>query len=320
MLKTPICELLGIRYPILLGGMAHLGTAELVAAVSDAGGLGIIGSGASRPEWLREQIARTRERTDKPFGVNLMLLSPWFKDNLDVVLHEKASVVTCGAGNPGPYIAALKDAGIKVLPVIASVALARRLERLGADAVIAEGMESGGHIGETTTMSLVPQTVDAVKIPVIAAGGIGDARGLVAALSLGAQGIQMGTRFICSQECIAHARFKEEILEAGDRSTVITGASTGHPVRCLKNKLTYKFLQMESEGMSSEKIQELGVGRFYGGVVDGDVEDGSLMAGQIAGLVKDVRQVKDIIEQVMSEAEKIIVSSLPSLVVGGVPR
>jgi len=310
LLKTSLCDLLGIEHPIIQGGMAHLATAELVAAVSNAGALGMIGSGASASEWLREQITLTRERTDKPFGVNLMLLSPWFEDNFKVTREEKVGIVTFGAGNPGPYIPALKAAGVKVLPVVASVALARRLERSGADAIIAEGMESGGHIGEATTMALLPQIADALKIPVVSAGGIADGRGLAAALTLGAQGVQMGTRFICSTECIAHPRFKERILEAGDRATVVTGVTTGHPVRCLKNKLTYQFLNLENEGMTIEEIQEFGVGKLYAGVIEGDVEEGSLMAGQIAGLIKDIKPVKAIIEDIISQAEKIIASSL----------
>jgi len=301
-----ICELLGIKYPIIQGGMAWLGTFELVSAVSNAGGLGVIGSGDAPPDWLRKQIRATRERTDRPFGVNIMLMSPFVKENLHIVIEEGVKVVTFGGGNPGPYIPALKEANIKLLPVVSSVALARRLERLGADAIIAEGMESGGHIGETTTMALVPQVVQSVKLPVIAAGGIADGRGLVAALALGAQGIQMGTRFICSQECIAHPRFKEQILQAHDRSTVVTGESTGHPVRCLENRLTREFRAREKAGASKEELEELGRGRLKSGVIDGNIEEGSLMAGQIAGLIRDIRPVKEIIESIIAEAEEII--------------
>jgi len=301
-----ICELLGIKYPIIQGGMAWLGTFELVSAVSNAGGLGVIGSGDAPPDWLRKQIRATRERTDRPFGVNIMLMSPFVKENLHIVIEEGVKVVTFGGGNPGPYIPALKEANIKLLPVVSSVALARRLERLGADAIIAEGMESGGHIGETTTMALVPQVVQSVKLPVIAAGGIADGRGLVAALALGAQGIQMGTRFICSQECIAHPRFKEQILQAHDRSTVVTGESTGHPVRCLENRLTREFRAREKAGASKEELEELGRGRLKLGVIDGNIEEGSLMAGQIAGLIRDIRPVKEIIESIIAEAEEII--------------
>jgi enoyl-[acyl-carrier protein] reductase II len=301
-----ICELLGIKYPIIQGGMAWLGTFELVSAVSNAGGLGVIGSGDAPPDWLRKQIRATRERTDRPFGVNIMLMSPFVKENLHIVIEEGVKVVTFGGGNPGPYIPALKEANIKLLPVVSSVALARRLERLGADAIIAEGMESGGHIGETTTMALVPQVVQSIKLPVIAAGGIADGRGLVAALALGAQGIQMGTRFICSQECIAHPRFKEQILQAHDRSTVVTGESTGHPVRCLENRLTREFRAREKAGASKEELEELGRGRLKLGVIDGNIEEGSLMAGQIAGLIRDIRPVKEIIESIIAEAEEII--------------
>lgn len=306
MLQTRLCELLGIRYPIIQGGMAWLGTAELVAAVSEAGGLGVIGCGNCSGDWLRQQIKATRERTDKPFGVNIMLLSPYVKECLEVVVAEKIKVVTTGAGNPAVYIRELKEAGIKVLPVISSVALARRLERAGADGVIAEGMESGGHIGETTTMALVPQVVDAVNIPVVAAGGIADGRGLAAALALGAQGVQMGTRFICSQECIAHPRFKEKIVAAGDRATIVTGNTIGHPVRCLENKFARQFLEMEKTGVSPEELDRLGAGKLYLGVIEGDTEGGSLMAGQIAGLIRDVKPVAEIIQEIMTQAEEVI--------------
>jgi len=250
MLKTVICDLFGIKYPIIQGGMAYLGTAELVSAVSNAGGLGIIGAGNSEPDWVREQIRLTRQLTDKPFGVNIMLMSPFSAQVVDVVLEEEVGVVTTGAGNPGPYIPRFKEAGIKVMPVLASVALAKRMERYGADAVVAEGMESGGHIGEVTTMTLVPQVVDGVQIPVVAAGGIGDGRGLVAALALGARGIQVGTRFVCSEECIAHPAYKEKILQAHEQSTVASGQSTGHPLRCLQNRLTRQIQEMEKAGVS----------------------------------------------------------------------
>ncbi len=301
-----ICELLGIKYPIIQGGMAWLGTFELVSAVSNAGGLGIIGSGDAPPDWLRRQIRSTKENTDKPFGVNIMLMSPFVKENLQIIIEEQVKIVTFGGGNPGSYIPALKEAGIKSLPVVSSVALARRLERLGADAIIAEGMESGGHIGETTTMALVPQVVQSVKLPVIAAGGIADGHGLIAALALGAQGVQMGTRFICSQECIAHPKFKEQIVQATDRSTVVTGESTGHPVRCLENRLTREFRTREKAGASVEELETFGRGRLKLGIIDGNIEEGSLMAGQIAGLIKDIKPVKEIIESIMAEAEEII--------------
>ena len=301
-----VCDLLDIDYPIIQGGMAWLGTAELVSAVSNAGGLGVIGSGDAPTEWLREQIRQTRERTDKPFAVNIMMISPFLADNLKLVLAEKVGILTFGGGNPGSYLAGLKEAGIKVMPVVSSVALARRLERLGADAVIAEGMESGGHVGETTTMALVPQVASSLKVPVIAAGGIADGRGLVAALALGAQGVQMGTRFICSEECIAHPRFKEQIIQAHDRATIVTGVSTGHPVRCLENKLTYQFMVLEKAGASKAELEELGKGKMSLGVMQGDIEQGSLMAGQIAGLIKEVKPVKAIIQDIMAEAQQVI--------------
>ena len=299
-----LCKLLGIKYPIIQGGMAWLGTSELVSAVSEAGGLGTIGSGHAPPDWLREEIRKTRQATDLPFAVNIMLMSPFLKENLQVILDERVPVVTLGAGNPGSYIPLLKEAGIKIMPVVSSTALAIRLDRLGVDAFVAEGMESGGHIGDTATFPLVPQIVDAVHVPVIAAGGIADGRGLAAALALGAQGVQMGTRFICSTECIAHPNFKEYILRARDRSTMVTGNSTGHPVRCLANKFTRRFAEMEKAGATSEELDSLGKGSMYAGVIEGDLENGSLMAGQIAGLIRDIKPVKDIIEEIMQDAEK----------------
>lgn len=301
-----VCDLLKIEYPIIQGGMAWLGTVELVSAVSNAGGLGVIGSGDAPTEWLKDQIRQTRERTDKPFAVNIMMMSLFLKDNLELILAEKVGIVTFGGGNPSIYLPGLKEAGFKVMPVVSSVALARRLERLGADAIIAEGMESGGHVGETTTMALVPQIASSLKVPVIAAGGIADGRGLVAALALGAQGVQMGTRFICSEECIAHPRFKERIIEAQDRATVVTGESIGHPVRCLENKLTHQFAVLEKSGASKEELEELGRGRLSSGVIQGNIEEGSLMAGQIAGLIKEVKSVKAIIEDIMAEAQQVV--------------
>jgi enoyl-[acyl-carrier protein] reductase II len=301
-----LCNLLDIKYPIIQGGMAWLGTTELVSAVSNAGGLGIIGSGDAPPDWLRDQIRATRERADKPFGVNILMMSPFVKDNLQVIVDEGIKIVTFGGGNPGTYIPALKEAGVKAIPVVSSVALARRLERLGIDAVIAEGMESGGHVGDTATMALVPQVVQNIKLPVIAAGGIADGHGLVAALALGAQGVQMGTRFVCSEECIAHPSFKERIIQAQDRATVVTGESTGHPVRCLENRLTREFKVLEKSGASTEELEEFGRGRLSSGIIRGNLEEGSLMAGQIAGLIKDIKPVKAIIEDIMAEAEKVI--------------
>jgi len=306
MLKTVICELFGIQYPIILGGMAYLGTAELVSAVSNAGGLGIIGAGNSEPEWVRQQIRLTRQLTDKPFGVNIMLMSPFAAQVVDVVLEEKVAMVSTGAGNPVPYMPRFKEAGIKVMPVLASVFLAKRVEQNGADAVVAEGMESGGHIGEVTTMALVPQVVDGVQIPVVAAGGIGDGRGLVAALALGAQGVQVGTRFVCSEECIAHPAYKEKILQAQERSTVVSGQTTGHPLRCLQNRLTRQFQEMERAGASKEELESFGINRYYQGVIEGNLDDGTLIAGQIAGLIKEIKPVKVIIDEMVAEAEALI--------------
>ncbi|UCC90393.1 MAG: enoyl-[acyl-carrier-protein] reductase FabK [Dehalococcoidia bacterium] len=306
MLKTAICDLFGIKYPIIQGGMAHVATAELVSAVSNAGGLGIIGAGASESDWVREQIRLTRQQTDKPFGVNILLISPFAEQVIDVVLEEKVAMVTTGAGNPGPYIPRFKEVGIKVVPVVASVALARRLERAGADAFVAEGMESGGEIGQITTMALVPQVVDRVQAPVVAAGGIADGRGLAAALALGAQGVQMGTRFVCSQECIAHPAYKQAIVDASDRSTIISGQSTGYPLRSLENKLTREFLEKEKSGISMEELMEFGVGKVRLGLIEGDLENGTLLAGQIAGMIKEIKPVKVIMEEMVAEAEAII--------------
>ncbi len=307
MLKTAICDLFGIKYPIIQGGMAHVATAELVSAVSNAGGLGIIGAGAAEADWVREQIHLTREQTDKPFGVNILLISPFAKQVIEVVLKEKVAVVTTGAGNPGPYIPRFKEAGIKVMPVVASVALARRLERYGADAFVAEGMESGGEIGQIATMPLVPQVVDSVKVPVVAAGGIADGRGLVAALALGAQGIQMGTRFVASEECIAHPAYKQALLDASDRSTAISGQSTGYPMRALENKLIHEFWEKEKSGISMEELMEFGGGRVRLGLIEGDLENGTLLAGQIAGMIKEIKPVKVIIEERVA-----IISERPS--------
>jgi enoyl-[acyl-carrier protein] reductase II len=301
-----LCNLLDIKYPIIQGGMAWLGTTELVSAVSNAGGLGVIGSGDAPTDWLRDQIRATRDSTDRPFGVNILMMSPFVKENLQMIVDEGVKIVTFGGGNPGSYIPALKEAGVKAIPVVSSVALARRLERLGADAVIAEGMESGGHVGDTATMALVPQVVQSINLPVIAAGGIADGHGLVAALALGAQGVQMGTRFVCSEECIAHPSFKERILQAQDRATVVTGETTGHPVRCLENRLTREFSAMEKAGASIEELEAFGRGRLSSGIIQGNLDEGSLMAGQIAGLIKDIKPVKAIIEDIMAEAEKVI--------------
>jgi len=307
-LKTAICDLFGIKHPIIQGGMAHLGTVELVSAVSNAGGLGIIGAGYYQPDWVRQQIRLTKQQTSQPFGVNIQLTSIFTEQVVEVVLQEKVAVVATGAGNPETYILRFKQAGIKVMPVVASVASAKQLERAGADVIVAEGMESGGDIGETTTMALVPQVVDGVQIPVIAAGGIADGRGLAAVLALGAQGIQMGTRFVCSDECIAHPRYKQKILEAHDRHTVVTGQSVVSPLRSLRNELTDRFLALEKADLSKEELELFDQGRVYLGLIEGDIKAGWLLAGQIAGLVKEVRPVRVIIEEIVAEAEIIITS------------
>lgn len=306
MLKSKLCQLLHIEYPILQGGMAWAATAELAAAVSNAGGLGVIGAGHMPPDALRAEIIKVKQLTAKPFGVNIMLMSPFVKEVMKVVVEEKAPVVTTGAGNPGEYIPALKEIGSKVIPVVASVALARRLERTGVDAVIAEGMESGGHVGEITTMALVPQIADAVNIPVIAAGGIADARGIVAALALGAMGVQIGTRFVASEECIAHGNFKEAVLKAKDRSTIVTGLSTGHPVRVLANKLTREYEEMEKRGASPEELDQLGAGKLRAAVREGDVERGSVMIGQVSGMINEIKPVSDIIAALVNDVAKVM--------------
>jgi len=304
MLKTAICDLLGIEYPILQGGMAWVATAELAAAVSNAGGLGIIGAGNMPADLVRKEIQKAKKLTDKPYGVNVMFMSPFLEEIMEVVMEERVPVITTGAGNPGKYIPALKEIGTKVIPVVASVALAKRLERLGVDAIIAEGTESGGHIGEITTMALVPQVVDAVKIPVIAAGGIANSRGVLAALSLGAQGVQLGTIFICAEECTAHENYKKAVIKAGDRDTLATGLTTGHPVRVLRNKLSRQFEEMERKGAPLEELDKMGVGRLRQAVVDGDTEWGSVMLGQSAGMVKEIKPAKEIIEGIMTSVEK----------------
>lgn len=306
MIKTEICELFNIQYPIFQGGMAWAGTGKLAGSVSEAGGLGVIGAGNMPPDALKEEIRKAREITNKPFGVNIMLLSPFAKEIKDLIIKEKIPVVTTGAGNPGPFMREFKLHGIKVIPVVASVALAKRLEREGADALIAEGLESGGHIGTTTTMTLIPQIVDAVSIPVIAAGGIADGRGMVAVLALGACGVQMGTRFVVSVESEVHEDYKKAILKANDRSTIETGKSTGHPVRVLKNKLTRIFLKMEKEGASIEELEKIGTGALRRAVVEGDVAMGSVMAGQISGMIRDIKPVKKIMDDIIKEAEEVL--------------
>lgn len=312
MFYTEICKMLDIEFPIIQGGMAWVATAELAAAVSNAGGLGIIAAGSAPEDVVRNEIKKAKSLTDKNFGVNIYFMSPHVDKVIDVVVEEEVPVVTTGAGNPGKYMSKLKQAGIKVIPVVSSVALARRLERVGADALIAEGMECGGHIGELTTMALVPQVVDAVKIPVIAAGGIADARGFLAALALGAKGVQMGTRFVCARECTAHEKFKEAIITAKDRSTIVTGKTTGHPVRVIKNKLSLKFEELEQKQASVFELEALGQGKLRLAVVDGDVENGSVMAGQVSGMIKEVISAENIIQDIIKGAAKLL-NSLSSL-------
>ncbi len=312
-MKTVITSLLGIKYPIIQGGMAWVATAELAGAVSKAGGLGIIGAGGAPASWVKEQIHKVKEITNQPFGVNLMLLNPEADAIAKLLIEEEVKVVTTGAGTPEKYMEAWKQAGIRVIPVVASVALARRMERLGADAVIAEGTESGGHIGETTTMALIPQVVDAVSIPVIAAGGIADGRGMAAAFMLGAKAIQMGTIFVASKESIASDAYKEKVVKARDIDTKVTGRSTGHPVRCLRNQQTKEYLRLEQEGASFEELEKLTLGGLRKAVVEGDVLNGSVMAGQIAGLVKESRSCEAIIKDICEEMKKVIFAQSEAL-------
>ena len=304
--NNAICKLLNIKYPIFQGGMAWIGTAELASAVSNAGGLGIIGAGHMPPDVLHKEIQKCKSRTDKPFGVNVMLMSPFVKEVMQLMVDEKVPVVTTGAGNPGEYVPALKAIGSKVIPVVASVALAKRLVKSGADAVIAEGCESGGHIGEISTMPLIPQVVDAVDVPVIAAGGFADSRGIVAAFALGASAIQMGTRFVLSKECIAHPNYKNLVLKAKDRSTVVTGRTLGHPVRVLANKLTRTFFEMEAAGASNDELEQLGTGALHKATHEGDVENGSVMIGQISGMLDDIKSVKEIIDDIVNGIAPVV--------------
>ncbi len=307
-MNNRICELLGIEYPIIQGGMAWVATAELAAAVSNGGGLGLIAAGGAPADVVREQIRKCRELTDKPFGVNVMLMSPFAEEVMQVIIEEKPAVVATGAGNPGKYMEPLKAAGIKVLPVIASVAMAQKMEKQGADAVIAEGTEAGGHIGEITTMCLTPQVVDAVNIPVVCAGGIADVRGAAAAFALGADGIQVGTRFICSDECLAHDNYKQAVIKAKDRDAVVTGRSTGAPVRALKNKLTKEYQRLEKENATAQEIEELGVGGLRKAFLEGDTQMGSLMAGQSAAMVKAIEPCADIIKSYFDDIDKVLSS------------
>ena len=308
-MRTELTDLLGIEYPILQGGMAWVAEYHLAAAVSQAGGLGIIGAANAPAEWVRDQIRKTKELTDKPFGVNVMLMSPCAEDVAHVVAEEGVAVVTTGAGNPEKYMDLWKNKNIKVIPVVASVALAKRMERSGADAVVAEGCESGGHVGESTTMALVPQVVDTVTIPVIAAGGIADGRGIAAALMLGAKGVQMGTRFVVTRECQVHENYKEKVIRAKDIDTRVTGRSTGHPVRTLRNEMTKKYLEMEGRGASLEELEYLTLGALRKAVQEGDVKNGSVMSGQIAGLVKEEKTCRELIESLVKEADSLLIGA-----------
>ena len=308
-LKTELCDLLEIEKPIIQGGMAWVATGELAAAVSSAGGLGIIGAGNAPADVIEKEIEKVRELTDKPFGLNIMLLSPFADDIIELAIEKKVPVITTGAGNPGKHVKRFQEVGSKVIPVVPSVALARRMERLKVDAVIVEGTEAGGHIGELTTMALVPQVVNAVEIPVIAAGGVADGRGLAAVLALGAKGAQIGTRFVCSEECTASEDFKKAIVGARDRDAVVTGRSTGHPVRNLKNKLTKEIDRLEKKGAKPEEVEELGSGKLRDAVIDGDVDQGSVMAGQISGMISEIKSVREILDEIIEEAEAVIKNS-----------
>ena len=305
-MKTALTQLLEIEAPIMQGGMAWVAEYHLASAVSEAGGLGLIGAGGAPADFVREQIRKTRELTDKPFGVNIMLMNPEADGIAQVVCEEGVRVVTTGAGNPAKYMKQWKDAGIAVIPVVASTAMARLMERAGADAVVAEGMESGGHIGQLTTMTLVPQVVDAVSIPVIAAGGIGDGRGLAAARMLGAEGVQIGTRFLLAKETRIHENYKKKVLQAKDIDTVVTGLSTGHPVRSLRNSMTREYLRLEQEGADFETLERLGLGALRRAVVEGDVTGGTVMAGQIAGMLKEELSCREILEEIVTQAEELM--------------
>ena len=305
-MKTRVTELLNIEYPVIQGGMAWVADANLAAHVSKAGGMGFIGAANAPAEWVKEQIHIARKITDKPVGVNIMLLSDYADEIAQLVIDEHIEAVTTGAGNPSKYMKAWKEAGIRVIPVVASVALARMMERAGADAIVAEGMESGGHIGEQTTMSLLPQVVDAVSVPVIGAGGIGDGRGMAAALMLGAEAVQLGTRFIVAKESTVSQAYKDRVIGAKDIDSVVTGRSTGHPVRSLRNTMTRQYLEMEKNNVSFEELEHLTLGALRKAVVDGDVAMGTVMAGQIAGMIKKEQTCAEIIQEIVQEAKETI--------------
>ena len=305
-MKTRITELLGIEYPIIQGGMAWVAEYNLAAAVSNAGGFGIIGAASAPPEIVREQIRKCKELTDKPFGVNVMLMNPNAEEVAKIVIEEGVKAVTTGAGNPAKYIPMWKEAGVKVMPVVASVAMAVMMERAGVDAIVAEGMESGGHIGQTTTMALLPQVVDAVNIPVIGAGGIADGRGFAAAIMLGAESVQMGTAFLVAKENIVHENYRNKVIAAKDIDSVVTGTSTGHPVRGLRNHMTKEYLRLEKEGATIEELEQITLGALRRAVIDGDAKDGTVMAGQIAGLIKKEATCKEIITSIYNEGVALL--------------
>lgn len=313
MTKTALTEMLEIEYPIIQGGMAWISDAELAAAVSNAGGLGVIAGGNAERHIVEAQVDKIKTLTNRPYALNVMLLSPFADDIIELAIDKKVPIVITGAGSPGKYVERLKEAGIKIMPVVPSVALARRMEGLGVDALIAEGTEAGGHIGELTTMALVPQVVDAVKIPVVAAGGIADGRGAAAAFMLGACGIQVGTRFLVAEECNVHKNYKEMVLDAKDTSAVVSGRPTGHPVRILKNKLYRQYCDLEKKGASVEELEALGAGSLRRAVVEGDVVYGSVMAGQVAGLITKEQPAKEIVKEIFDECESIIAKQFEKL-------
>lgn len=313
MTKTALTEMLEIEYPIIQGGMAWISDAELAAAVSNAGGLGVIAGGNAERHIVEAQVDKIKTLTDRPYALNVMLLSPFADDIIELAIDKKVPIVITGAGSPGKYVERLKEAGIKIMPVVPSVALARRMESLGVDALIAEGTEAGGHIGELTTMALVPQVVDAVNIPVVAAGGIADGRGAAAAFMLGACGIQVGTRFLVAEECNVHKNYKEMVLDAKDTSAVVSGRPTGHPVRILKNKLYRQYCDLEKKGASVEELEALGAGSLRKAVVEGDVVYGSVMAGQVAGLITKEQPAKEIVKEIFDECESIIAKQFERL-------
>ncbi len=305
-MKTRITDIFNIEYPIFQGGMAWVAEHNLAAAVSEAGGLGIIGAGGAPAAFVREQIQKVKAATDKPFGVNVMLMNPEADEIAQIIVEEQVKVVTTGAGNPAKYMEQWKAAGVKVVPVVASVAMARMMERGGANAIIAEGMESGGHIGSATTMTLVPQVVDAVAIPVVAAGGIADGRGFAAAFMLGAEGVQIGTRFVVATESIVHENYKAMLIKAKDIDSTVTGMSHGHPIRSIRNKMTREYLRLEKEGTDFMELEKLTLGGLRKAVMEGDVVNGSVMAGQIAGLIKKEQPCKEIITEIMQEAQNLL--------------